>query len=100
MLGFGATFLVLFFRKIMSGNLILGEEFIEIPGRWKPRRRLKLSDIDSIGDFDTYDHIIEIECYQETFLIEKGWMNETDFYEVLSKLRNYFRLKVNEENLQ
>lgn len=50
-----------------------------IPGRWKERRRLNFRNIVSIGEFHTYDHVIEIMGDNGTYLIEKKWMRKVEF---------------------
>jgi len=63
-LGIGIGFLTIFFRKFNVGKLKIGTDFIEIPGRWKNRIKLNFNDILEIGEFDTYDNVIEIESRQ------------------------------------
>ena len=60
-LALGIAFLTLFISKFEGGKLIIGDDFIEIPGRWKNRTRLKFDEITDIGEIDTYDNVIEIE---------------------------------------
>lgn len=57
-----------------------------MPGRWEAPVRLNLKEITGISEFDTYDHVIEIESTQGVHLIEKNWMKKKDFnatYEAL-----------------
>lgn len=35
-----------------------------------------------MGEFNTYDHVIQLETTQGIHLIEKHWMKEEDFNEV------------------
>ncbi len=75
----GVAFLTLYFRKLNAGNLKLGDDFIEIPGRWKERVRLEMNEITDIGEIDTYDNVIEIQCKDKVHLIERNWMDQSDF---------------------
>jgi hypothetical protein len=67
----GIGFLALFINKFSVGKLKIGEDFIEIPGRWKKRTKLNFSEIKNIGEIDTYDQVIEIESEKDFHLIEK-----------------------------
>ncbi|WNJ20353.1 hypothetical protein [Pontibacter sp. G13] len=86
----GIGFLTIFFRKFNVGNLILGNDFIEIPGRWKDRIRLNFNDIRDIGEIDTYDNVIEIESKYGVHLIERDWMKQIEFDNVKRKLQEYW----------
>lgn len=86
----GIGFLTIFFRKFNVGNLKLGNDFIEIPGRWKERTRVNFNDILDIGEFDTYDNVIEIESTQGVHLIERNWMKKKEFNSVKTKLKEYW----------
>ena len=92
-LGIGIGFLTIFFRKLNVGKLKIGTDFIEIPGRWKDRTRLNFSEITEIGEFDTYDNIIEIESRQGIHLIERNWMKQKEFDIVKKRLREYWMKK-------
>lgn len=59
-LAMGTTFTTIYFNKMKTKPLIIGDGFIEIPGRWKKRTTLMFIDIKEIGEIDTYDHVIEI----------------------------------------
>ncbi len=87
-------FFILFFRKYNIGNLKLGNNFIEIPGRWKNRVKLNFEEIIEIGEIDTYDNVIEIRSRHGIYLIEKSWMYPQDFDKVKMKLKKYFLNKV------
>ncbi|UII26075.1 hypothetical protein LVD15_22655 [Fulvivirga maritima] len=89
-LGMGISFLTIFFRKLNVGKLKLGTDFIEIPGRWKGRIKLNFNDIIDIGEFDTYDNVIEIESRQGIHLIERNWMKQNEFDIVKKRLREYW----------
>jgi len=92
-LGMGIGFLTIFFRKFNVGNLNLGNDFIEIPGRWKDRIRLNFNDILEIGELDTYDNVIEIESKHGVYLIERNWMKQKEFENVKMRLREYWTNK-------
>ncbi|WP_306639815.1 hypothetical protein [Sanyastnella coralliicola] len=80
-------FLTLFFRKRPARKLRLGSDFIEIPGRRGDGAKLNFSEIQDIGEFDTYDNVIIIESHQGTHLIEREWMKKKEFEMVKAKLR-------------
>ena len=82
----GIGFLALFINKFSVGKLKIGEDFIEIPGRWKKRTKLNFSEIKNIGEIDTYDQVIEIESEKDFHLIEKQWMKSKEFDKVRKKL--------------
>lgn len=86
----GVGFLTIFFRKFASGNLIIGKDFIEIPGRWKSRVKLHFEEIVEIGEIDTYDNVIEIDNGVEIYLIESSWMKQRDFEDVKRRLKDYW----------
>jgi hypothetical protein len=86
LLGAGLSFLILYFRKFNVGDLIIGQDYLEIPGRWKDRTRLDLNAIDNISEFETYDHIIAIQCKEDTYLIERNWMRKQEFEIIRKKL--------------
>lgn len=86
----GIGFLTMFFWKIRGGNLKVGVNFIEIPGRWQDRIRIDFSDIIDIGEIDTYDNVIEIESEAGIHLIERNWMSQRDFENVKNKLKKYW----------
>ncbi|GEM_PF-4280280 len=90
-LGFG--FLIIFFRKFGGDNLKIGNDFIEIPGRWKNRVILQFDDIFDIGELHTYDNVIEIDSTKGIYLIERNWMKEKDFENVKIKLKEYWLKK-------
>lgn len=90
-LAMGAGFLTIFIRKFNIGNLVIGQDFIEIPGRWRDRVRIRFDEIEGISEFDTYDNVIEIESRQGVYLIEGQWMAKKDFYEVRTKLQEYLQ---------
>lgn len=90
MLAVGISFLTLYFRKYNAGNLRLGADSIEIPGRWKAPIRLNFDEIINIGEFDTYDHVIEIQSKQGVHLIERNWMKQKDFDSIKMKLKEYW----------
>nr|WP_321411235.1 hypothetical protein [uncultured Carboxylicivirga sp.] len=92
-LAMGIVFLTIFFRKFNVGNLKIGNDFIEIPGRWKDRRRVDFNDILDIGEFETYDNIIEIESRQGIHLIERNWMKRKEFDVVKKRLQEYWMKK-------
>ena len=82
----GIGFLALFINKFSIGKLKIGEDFIEIPGRWKKRTKLNFSEIKNIGEIHTYDQVIEIESEKDFHLIEKQWMKSKEFDKVRKKL--------------
>jgi hypothetical protein len=85
-LALGIGFLALFINKFSVGKLKIGEDFIEIPGRWKKRTKLNFTEIKNIGEIDTYDQVIEIESEKDFHLIEKQWMKSKEFDKVRKKL--------------
>ena len=89
-LGMGIGFLTIFFRKLNVGKLKIGTDFIEIPGRWKDRTKLNFSDITEIGEFHTYDNVIEIESREGIHLIERNWMRKKEFDKVKERLKEYW----------
>lgn len=91
----GIGFLTIFFRKLTVCKLKIGNDFIEIPGRWKDRTKLNFSEITEIGEFDTYDNVIEIETRQGIHLIERNWMKQKEFDIVKKKLQEIFDKKQN-----
>lgn len=86
----GVGFLTIFFRKFGTGDLIIGNNCVEIPGRWRSRERIKFEEILDIGELDTYDNVIEIESEQGIHLIERNWMKQKDFDNVKKKLKEYW----------
>ena len=92
-LGMAIGFLTIFFRKFNVGKLKIGSDIIEIPGRWKDRITLKFNDIREIGEFDTYDNVIEIESQQGVHLIERNWMKKREFEKVKERLQEYWMNK-------
>ena len=92
-LGMAIGFLTIFFRKFNVGKLKIGSDYIEIPGRWKDRITLNFNDIREIGEFDTYDNVIEIESQQGVHLIERNWMKKREFEKVKERLQEYWMNK-------
>lgn len=86
----GLSFLTIFFRKYNVGNLKIGNDFIEIPGRWKAKTRVNFNDILNIVEFDTYDNVIEIKSKYKVHLIERNWMKKKEFYKVKKRLQEYW----------
>ena len=82
----GIGFLAIFINKFNVGKLKIGEDFIEIPGRWKKRTKLNFKEIKNIGEINTYDQVIEIESENGFNLIEKQWMKSKEFEKVKEKL--------------
>jgi hypothetical protein len=78
-LAMGVAFLAIFINNFSVGKLRIGKDFIEIPGRWKKRTKLDLNDIESIGEINTYDQVIEIDSKEGFFLIEQQWMKNSEF---------------------
>lgn len=83
---FALGHLAILINKFNVGKLKIGEDFIEIPGRWKKRRRLKFSEIKNIREIDTFDHVIKIEGEKGFHLIEKQWMKSKEFEIVRNRL--------------
>jgi hypothetical protein len=92
-LGMGIGFLTILFRKRNVGKLKIGNDFIEIPGRWKDKTKLNFRDIKEIREFDTSDNIIEIESRQGIHLIERNWMKQKEFDIVKKRLQEYWMKK-------
>jgi hypothetical protein len=92
-LAMGIGFLTIFFRKFNVRNLKIGNDFIEVPGRWKDKVKLNFNDIKEIGEFDTYDNVIEIESQQRVHLIERNWMKKREFDKVKERLQEYWMNK-------
>ena len=86
-------FLTIYFRKFNAGKLKIGTDFIEIPGRWKNKIKLSFSEIIEIGEFDTYDNVIEIESRNGIHLIERDWMKQKEFNAVKKRLQEYWMSK-------
>jgi len=78
-LAIGVGFLTIYIRKYNVENLKLGDNYIEIPGRWKDKMRLNFSEILNIKEFNTFDNVIEIESKEGVHLIERNWMKQKDF---------------------
>ena len=89
-LGMGISFLMIFFRKFNVEKLKIGDDYIEIPRRWKDRIELNLTDIMELSDFDTYDSVIEIKSNQRIHLIERNWMKEKEFDKVKERIKDYW----------
>ncbi len=89
-LALGLGFTILFINKIGSGDLVLSDDFLEIPGRWRKRQKIKLRDIRSVNEIDTYDNVLEISSGRGLHLIERKWMNKKDFQE----LRDFLKEKL------
>ena len=89
----GIGFLSIYFRKFNAGKLKIGTDFIEIPGRWKNKIKLSFSEIIEIGEFDTYDNVIEIESRNGIHLIERDWMKQKEFNAVKKRLQEYWMSK-------
>lgn len=85
----GIAFLALFINKFNVGNLILGKNYIEIPGCWKKKTKLDFAIIKNIGEINTYDEVIEIESEYGFHLIEKQWMKSKEFEIVREYLLGY-----------
>ncbi len=93
MLAMGLGFLIIYIRKFNVGDLVIGKDFLEIPGRWKDRVKVDFNNVKNIGDFNTYDHVIEIESEQGIHLIEKQWMKKQEF----DKARELLIKKINND---
>jgi uncharacterized membrane protein len=91
----GIAFLWLFVNKFNVGGLKIGTDFIEIPGRWKKRTKIKFSEIKNIGEINTYDHVIEIESENGFYLIEKQWMKSKEFDKVRESLMDQIKTPTN-----
>jgi hypothetical protein len=89
-LAMGVGFLALYIYKFKSGNLVLTEDYIEMPNRWKKRIRLNFNEIIDIGEFDTYDNVVVIETKRGDHLIERAWMNKNDFELFKNELQDYW----------
>ncbi len=87
-LAIGMSLLTLFFRKRSSGPLLLGTDFIEIPGRWKSKKRVLFAEIEEVNEFNTYDHVIELNTANGFHMIERNWMKKADFEQVRIRLEN------------
>ena len=83
-------FFTLFFRKRTARKLRLGSDFIEIPGRRGDGAKLNFSDIQDIGELNTYDNVIIIEGQQGTHLIEREWMKKKEFEMVKRRLIDFW----------
>jgi hypothetical protein len=59
-LGMGIGFLTILFRKRNVGKLKIGNDFIEIPGRWKDKTKLNFRDIKEIREFDTSELAVRL----------------------------------------
>lgn len=83
-------FLTMFFRKANARKLRIGADFIEIPERWKYRTKLNFNEIVEIGEFETYDNVIEIQSGKGIHLIERNWMRQGEFEKVKGRLKEYW----------
>lgn len=92
-LALGIAFLTIFLRKLNVGHLKLGNDFIEVPGRWKERIKVNFNDILDIGEIDTYDNLIEIKSKDGIHLIERNWMKQNEFDNVKKRLLEYWKNK-------
>ena len=92
-LAMGIGFLTIFFRKFNVGNLNIGNEFIEIPGRRKDRVRVNFNEILNIAEFDTYDNVIEIESKYGVHLIKRNWMKQKEFDKLKRRLKEHWTNK-------
>ncbi|NBW36329.1 MAG: hypothetical protein EBR30_15185 [Cytophagia bacterium] len=86
-LGLGLGFTILFINKISTGDLLLTDDYLEIPGRWKKRQKVRLSDIRKVNEIDTYDSVLEISSNRGLHLIERKWMSRKDFQELRDILK-------------
>lgn len=86
----GLGFLTVFIRKYRAGNLKIGNDFIEIPGRWKNLINIKFEEILKISEFESYDCVIQIESVKGIYQIERNWMKHQDFEDVKTRLMVYW----------
>ena len=85
----GGSMLAIFIRKFNVGNLKIGKDFIEIPGRWEGRIRLGFKEILNIGETNNRDNIIQVESKHGIHMIEQNWMENNDFESVKKALQKY-----------
>ena len=95
----GIGFFAIFINKFNVGKLKIGEDFIEIPGRWKKRTKVNFAEIKNIGEIDTYDQVIEIESENGFHLIEKQWMKSKEFDQVRNKLIEWINKNYTQQRL-
>jgi len=81
-LALGLGFTIIFINKFNSGDIIVNDDSIEIPGRWKKRKTVRFVDIKAVNEIETYDSVIEISSKRGFFLIERKWMRKKDFQEL------------------
>lgn len=51
---------------------------IEIPERQKKRSGMRLKNISSVNEIDSYDNLLRVVSKKGLRLIEKKWMNKND----------------------
>ncbi len=86
----GYRFLKLYLQNSKHQKVVLGENFIELPGRKVNRKRLNFAEIKEISEFDTYDNVLLLKTTHDIYHIEKKWMKQEDFHCVRDKLRAYW----------
>ena len=89
----GYRLLKLYFQNSKHQKVVLGENFIELPGRKVNRKRLNFAEIKEISEFDTYDNVLLLETTHDIYHIEKNWMKQEDFNCVQDTLRAYWSTK-------
>jgi len=88
-LAVGAYFSINFVNRIGSGHLRVTDDFIEIPGRWRTRTTVLLTEIDGIRTIESYDIAIEIKSKGRLYQIDGKLMTKGDFLELKGVLANY-----------
>lgn len=89
----GFQLLKLFFQNSTNKKIILGEDFIELPGRKVERTRLLLTEIKEISELNTYDDVLILETKEKTYLIYRNWMKQKDFELIRRALREFWLTK-------
>ncbi len=89
-LALGLGFLTIFLRNYKGSNLMIGDDFIEIPDRWKNRINIQFEEISEIAEFEIYDRVIQIESVKGIYQIERNWMKHQDFEDVKKRLMVYW----------
>jgi len=87
-LAFGVYFSVSFISRVGSGHLRVSTDFIEIPGKWRTRTTVTISEIEEIKTIESYDLAIEIQNKGRHFKIDGKLMTKSDFQELKVILKN------------
>lgn len=82
------VFLVLFTRHLGSGNLIITDNQIQIPGHWTKRTILNFDQIKIIGTIDSWDKVIKVSDGYQTHSIQGQLLDKIDLEELKTILKD------------